>query len=137
MVSNPSSNTITLIYIITYKHGKYSISILYTPKMKVMKIDQRHLGQQASEMRQKKSAIWSTDEIEAGETKPCRNFSLTIWQSISICLVRSWNTGFLVICIAAWLLQNKKIGVEETIWKAPSRIWSQTSSPVVEAKALY
>jgi len=37
---------------------------------------------------------------------PTYNFSRTTWQSISMCFVHSWNTGFTTICNAAWLSQK-------------------------------
>ena len=37
---------------------------------------------------------------------PTCSFSRTMWKSISMCFVRSWNTKFVVICNAAWLSQK-------------------------------
>jgi len=38
------------------------------------------------------------------------NFSLTMWQYISICFVRSWNTGFVAIYLAESLSHYKRDG---------------------------
>lgn len=63
--------------------------------------------------------------------------SRTKWQSISICLVRSWKTGFLKMCRAAWLSQKMSIGV---VWKTPMaarKYLIQMSSLVTVAMARY
>jgi len=53
----------------------------------------------------KKSTICSFDEIGNSLRTLAWSFSRTIWQSISKCLVRSWNTGFAAIWRAVWLSQ--------------------------------
>lgn len=44
-------------------------------------------------------------------TSPLKILSQTKWQSTSMCLILSWNTGLEAICIAAWLSQDSWIGV--------------------------
>jgi hypothetical protein len=58
----------------------------------------------------KMSAGWSLVPICSGWTNPLCTLSRTTWQSISICFVLSWNTGFEAIWIATLLLQNNLTG---------------------------
>ena len=59
------------------------------------------------------------------------------WQSTSICLVRSWNTGFAAIWRATWLPQKRAAAMGWAIWKSWSNERSQVISQVVIAMALY
>jgi hypothetical protein len=56
------------------------------------------------------SASCSCERTWEVEMIPACNFSLTMWQSISICLVRSWNTWLAVMCKAASLSQFNIMG---------------------------
>ena len=63
--------------------------------------------------------------------------SRTRWQSTSMCLVRSWKTWFLAMCIAAWLSQCNVI---KPSWWTPSSLskrFVHTSSQEVFAIARY
>ena len=63
--------------------------------------------------------------------------SRTKWQSISICLVRSWKTGLAEMWRADWLSQRSSIGWPRWTPKDVRRLRSQTSSLVVIAMARY
>ena len=63
--------------------------------------------------------------------------SLTTWQSISICLVLSWNTRFEPICRATWLSQNHKTSKLCSIPISLRKYNIQTISQVATAIALY
>ena len=55
-----------------------------------------------------KSAIWEFVLTCNILIYPSKTLSLTRWQSISICFVLSWNTGFVTMWRVAWLSQNKR-----------------------------
>ena len=63
-------------------------------------------------------------------------FYLTTCQSISICFVRSWYTGFAAIWSAAWLSRNKVIGFKHTC-RSLNKHWSYVSSHVAVTMDLY
>ena len=65
------------------------------------------------------------------------NFSRTMWQSISMCFVHSWNTGFAVICNAAGLLQKSWADKLHSTFKSCNRYHNQTISKHVLAIARY
>jgi len=65
------------------------------------------------------------------------NFSLTTWKSRSTCLVRSWNLGFWVMCLAVWLSQQRMEGRKSSICRSWSKYVSHCNSQVVAARALY
>ena len=83
------------------------------------------------------TATCRLEEMWIGLISLAYNFSLTTWQSISMCLVRSWNTEFSAICRANWLLQKSKAGREWSIFRSASEYFSHMTSQVVEARALY
>ena len=56
-------------------------------------------------------ANWQYEETRDGVIIPTCNFSRTMWQSISICFVRSWNTRFAAIWSVVWLSQYKGVGM--------------------------
>ena len=68
---------------------------------------------------------------------PVWSFSLTRWQSISKCLVRSWKTGLAAIWMALWLSQNNTGSLEHWMWRSLRRYRSHWSSQVAEARARY
>jgi len=51
--------------------------------------------------------------------------------------VCSWNTGLEAICMAAWLSQNKILGVWQTKWRSASRFLSQINSYEADVIARY
>lgn len=59
-----------------------------------------------------KSASWRWEETAIGVRRLERNLSCTTWQSMSICLVCSWKTTFLVMWIVARLSQSSRMGRE-------------------------
>lgn len=65
------------------------------------------------------------------------NFSLTIWQSMLICLVRLWNTGLAIIWSVAWLSQKRATGLELWIAKSFNRCYNYVISQVAIAIAWY
>jgi len=69
--------------------------------------------------------------------RPDCNFSQTTWQSISICFVRSWKTGFWAMWRAAWLSQYKIMGLERWMSRSWRSVLSHVSSQVVDARARY
>ena len=60
-----------------------------------------------------------------------------MWQSISMCFVRSWNTGFAVICNVAWLSQKSWAGKLNGTFKSYNRYHNQTISKQVLVIARY
>ena len=54
-----------------------------------------------------------------------------------MCLFRSWKTGFLAMCKAAWLSQNSCIGYLGNTPNEASKARNQTSSLVVITIDLY
>lgn len=83
------------------------------------------------------SANWCFDSMGRIVIMPSRCLSCTAWQSISICLVHSWNMRFEAICIAAWLSQNRLVGLIRWISRSSSNWCIQQVSIVVSAIALY
>ncbi|WZZ40605.1 hypothetical protein YC2023_036864 [Brassica napus] len=67
----------------------------------------------------------------------CSTACLTLWQSTSICLVISWKTELLAMCIAAWLSQCIVIGVVTSIPKSLRSPLIQINSLVSFLIALY
>jgi hypothetical protein len=61
-------------------------------------------------------------------------FSIMKWQSISMCLIRSWKTRFDVMCHAAWLSYNNFIG---SLALTANTYLIQVSSLVVKVIAQY
>lgn len=84
----------------------------------------------------KMSANWCWLQTSKSLMKPSLILSHVKWQSI-IYFVRSWKIGFVAIWIAAWLSQKINAGEEDVIWKSRRSWCIQTSSLVVDAKALY
>jgi len=56
------------------------------------------------------------------------NFSRTTWQSISMCFVRSWNTGFAAICNVVWLSQKSRADKLHGTFKSCNRYATKTIS---------
>jgi len=83
------------------------------------------------------SANCSCEEIGSSLRHPWFTFSRTMWQSISMCLVRSWKTGLQAIWMADLLSQYKVAGWMKGTWKSCRRYVSHWSSHVVDAKARY
>lgn len=63
--------------------------------------------------------------------------SLMKWQSISICLVLSWNIGVTANCIAELLSQKTKVGWSDCTPKSLSNCLNQIISLVTDPIALY
>ncbi|KAI4320958.1 hypothetical protein MLD38_034389 [Melastoma candidum] len=68
---------------------------------------------------------------------PSLIFSRTKSKSISRCLVRSWNTGFLLIWIMDLLSQYRGIGFFNVTPKSFSNVINHMTSAAVVATALY
>ena len=68
---------------------------------------------------------------------PACNFSRTMWQFISMCFVRSWNTGFAAICNVAWLSQKNWASKLHGTFKSRDKYRNQTISKQVLAIARY
>jgi hypothetical protein len=85
----------------------------------------------------RKSASCSFVEIGSSFKTPFCNFSLIKWQSISRCLVLSWNTGLEAMCIALWLSQYKTGGLLQVAFKSCKRYNNHCSSQTAEARDLY
>lgn len=83
------------------------------------------------------SASWNWDWTGRSLMEPSLTRSRTRWQSISICLVRSWKTGLDAIWIAAWLSQNRRAGWEQGKCNSERSRRIQGSSLAVAAKARY
>ena len=83
------------------------------------------------------SAIWLLVGIKVGRMTPDLIFSLTKWQSISMCFVLSCCTGLAARAIEDWLSQKIGTGVIVGIWRSFRRLSSQVTSHVQSAKALY
>jgi len=85
----------------------------------------------------KKSASWFCEEIGRSFMIPAASFSLTMWQSISKCLVLSWNTGLADIWRALWLSQYNTGTLVHVICRSFKRYNSHWSSQVAAPRALY
>ena len=73
------------------------------------------------------SASWSPELTKSVMISPESTFSLTKWQSISICLVRSWKIGFDEIWRATWLSHNSLVS-----WVSPNfSCWRSCLSHVI------
>ena len=70
-------------------------------------------------------------------TVPAWTFSLTRWQSISMCFVRSWNTGIDAMWSAAWLSNKNLAGCECSIPRSCKMYWSQVISQQTDAMEPY
>jgi hypothetical protein len=64
------------------------------------------------------------------------SFWLTMWQSISICLVCLWKVGFEPMCLVDWLSQKRRAGVVNETWKSLCKL-SRCISHIVSARAQY
>ena len=85
----------------------------------------------------KMSAICSCDDVWTAVKRPDRILSRIMWQSISICLLRSWNNGLWAMRRANWLSQCKLKGSGWEIPKSARSCFNQLSSQVVTAMARY
>jgi len=83
------------------------------------------------------STSWYFVGTYEGLIIPACNFSRTMWQSILMCFVCSWNTGFAAICKAAWLSQKSRAGRLHGTFKSCNRYRNQTISKQVLAIARY
>ena len=68
---------------------------------------------------------------------PCLRWWRVRWQSISMCLVRSWKTELWAIWIELWLSQYIGVGWEKEIPISASNQRNQTISLVVDAMTRY
>jgi len=64
------------------------------------------------------SASCSMVEMGSKWMRPFFNFPLTMWQSISICFVCSWNTGFVAMYLTESLSQYKRDGCSKGTCKS-------------------
>ena len=81
----------------------------------------------------KMSASCSLDGTKMGWICPATISSRTQWQSISMCFVRSWNTGFWDMCKAAWMSQWRDIDCEWDTPRLERRLFNHVNSHVVSA----
>ena len=82
-------------------------------------------------------AICSEDGTKSNLRSPAVIFSLKMWQSISMCLVRSWKIGFEAICMVDWLSQKSVVSSMYGMPKSFRRKVSHCNSHVVIASVLY
>jgi len=85
----------------------------------------------------KKSSSWSWEVTGRSFMTPAWSFPLTKWQSISKCLVRSWNTRLAAIWRALWFSQKRTGSLEHWMLRSLSRYRIHWSSQVAEARAWY
>ena len=85
----------------------------------------------------RKFAIWFWEETWSVLRQPACNFSLKKWQSISMCLVRSWNTRLVAMWRVTSLSQYKIVGFLCSMLKSRRRDNNHTSSQVTFVIALY
>jgi len=83
------------------------------------------------------STSWYYVGTSEGLIIPACNFSRTMWQSISMYFVCSWNIGFAAICKAAWLSQKSRAGKLHGTFKFCNRYCNQTISKQVLAITRY
>ena len=83
------------------------------------------------------SANWSWEDTERSCKVPCNKWWRTKWQSISICLVRSWKTSLWAIWMALRLSQWIETAVEKSTLRSWRSQHKQMSSAVVSASAWY
>ena len=82
-------------------------------------------------------AIWTLVETYGIAIIPSSTFSRVIWQSTSIYLVYSWNTGLEAMWIATWLSQCIVIGNFITNFNSSSKCLIDIRSHDVCAMTLY
>ena len=83
------------------------------------------------------SASRSLEFINEVVISPEMIFSRMKWQSISICLVRSWETGLEVMCKTAWLSQMSFIEPTLQNFNSWNSCLNHISSHVVRVIAQY
>jgi len=83
------------------------------------------------------SASWYCVNTYEGLIIPVCNFSRTMWQSISMCFVRSWKTGFVAICKATWLSQKSRADKLHDTFKSCNRYRNKIISKLVLTIARY
>jgi len=82
-------------------------------------------------------ASWCWVGMKLRLSKPSMSFWRTKRQSNSICLVRSWKTGFLAIYIAAKLSHLTRIGVIDEMVNSARSLLSHVSSAVTPRRLQY
>ena len=85
----------------------------------------------------KKYAICKEEETKGKVMVPCLRWWWVRWQSISMCLVRSWKTEFWAIWIEFWLSQYIGVGWEGETPISASNQRNQIISLVVDVIAWY
>ena len=80
----------------------------------------------------RKSAICKEEGTKGKVMVPCLRWWRVRWQSISMCLVRSWKTELWVIWIELWLSQYIGVGWEKKTLISTSNQRNQTISLVVD-----
>ena len=102
-----------------------------------MNIQNTKLGQEGREKNKSKRLCKNTCKLAEATWRilstPAWIFSRRKWQSTSMCLVCSWNTGFAAICRATWLSQNKTIAIGWEIWKS----WSNARIGICFLQLIY
>jgi len=83
----------------------------------------------------KKYAICKEEGTKDKVMVPCLRWWRVRWQSISMCLVRSWKTKLWAIWIELWLSQYIGVGWEKKTLISASNQCNQTISLVVDAIA--
>jgi len=66
-------------------------------------------------------ASWCEEETRRSFMRPEVSLSRTIWQSISKCLVLSWNTGLVTMWGGLWLSQYKIGQLPQKMCKSQSK----------------
>jgi len=85
----------------------------------------------------KKSAICKEEGTKGKAMVPCLRWWRVRWQSISMCLVRSWKTELWAIWIELWLSQYIGVWWEKETLISASNQHNQTISLVVDAMTRY
>ena len=78
------------------------------------------------------SANWSWEETKEGRRMLSRKASRMTWYWTSMCLVRRWNSGFLMRRKALWLFVNRGVGEIGAFPRLVSKRLCQIISLVVE-----
>lgn len=104
---------------------------------KTPSLDKRKWNLDAGNALVNRSASWLCVETCKGRITPSGRWWRTTRQSISVCLVLSWKTGFAAIWRVALLSQNNKAGWSCEMVRSQRTETSQTSSQVVVAIVLY
>jgi hypothetical protein len=100
-------------------------------------LDTKWLNLEGNNVFVRKSASCYCVEIGINFRTPFWTFSQTKWQSISRCLVLSWNTGLEAMCIALCESQYRAGSLAQATFKSFNKYIIHWSSKVALESALY